>query len=181
MGENNSSDAVSDRETRPVSWLFFTESKSKRFRACGGPVVKIKRLTPDWWATVGAFEARLDVEVDDSNRANSRHWSTAWRSAQIDRGRVKTRRESLYRCTDQIFALFCDLRRRRSRNRSASEHGAEFSHSLDREWRWVFQHPGGTPPLTKRNPLTSNEKMLHWWGPDRHRSGRLPSCSCVLS
>ena len=30
-------------------------------------MVKIKRLTPDWWATVGAFEARVDVEVDDSN------------------------------------------------------------------------------------------------------------------
>ncbi len=63
VGINN----LSDRETRPVSWLFFTESRSKRFRACGGPVIKIKRLTPDWWATVRAFEARVDVEVDDSN------------------------------------------------------------------------------------------------------------------
>ena len=42
-----------------------TESKSEHLRACGGPVVKITRLTPDWWAAVGAFEALVDVEVDD--------------------------------------------------------------------------------------------------------------------
>jgi len=42
-----------------------TESKSEHLRVCGGPVVKITRLTPDWWAAVGAFEALVDVEVDD--------------------------------------------------------------------------------------------------------------------
>ena len=47
-------------------------------------MVKIKRLTPDWWATVGAFEARVDVEVDDSNALNTGRSPTAWRTSQID-------------------------------------------------------------------------------------------------
>ena len=35
----------------------------------------------------------------------------------------------------------------------------------------VFQHPSGTPPRIRRNPLKSHIKMRHRWGPDRCRSG----------
>ena len=35
----------------------------------------------------------------------------------------------------------------------------------------VFQRRSGTPSQIERNPLKSRIKMLHWWGPDRCRSG----------
>ena len=70
-----------DGGARRASRSILTKSRTERhgrFFACsslkanqsvsarGGTVVKIKRLTPDWLAAVGAFEARVDVRNNRS-------------------------------------------------------------------------------------------------------------------